>query len=349
MVMPSMPASSSASLTASSLEGCSTASILTIKTNSFSSSDSVTGWAACLPPPDSNFLYPPEKPRRSSLECVAFLAVLRKIEAGHFLLRCYPQSHDLIDNNQENQRADNRDSPRSSNGGKLVEHLMPIAVDGAGGLAGSVDGIDNPGSEDAGEERSERSTRAVYAECIQRVIVAEDRLDLEDHEGAEKSRRKSNGERRHGLHESRSRSDGDKSRDRAGDCAQRRGLAIVNPLKDRPSQGGSGSGKMRGDESTGGEAIGRHRAACVKSEPAHPQQARTDEAQYQRVRRHRCVWIADALAYIKGADQRGNTARNVHHRAAREIEAGNMRAGRVEQATHAPHHVRHGAIDEKRP
>ncbi len=94
---------------------------------------------------------------------------------------------------------------------------------------------------------------------------------------------------------------------------------------------------------------GAERGAGVEAEPAHPQQARADEAEHHGVRRHVGVRIAEAFAEVDGSDQRGDARSDVDDGAAGEVEAGNVAAVGVEQPAHAPDHVGHGAVDEKRP
>ena len=85
-------------------------------------------------------------------------------------------------------------------------------------------------------------------------------------------------------------------------------------------------------------ADARQRAAGVESEPAHPQQAGADEAQHQVVRLHRLARIALPLAQIQRADQRRDARGDVHHRAAREIEAReSCRRGRRSASPPLPH------------
>ena len=62
------------------------------------------------------------------------------------------------------------------------------------------------------------------------------------------------------------------------------------------------------------------------------------------------TWIALTLAHIQRADQRRNAGRDVHDRAAGEIEARNFAAGEgVQEAALAPHHVRHREVDDQHP
>ena len=97
------------------------------------------------------------------------------------------QADDLVHDKEQDQRADDGDAPGNADAGELVEHLAPVAVDGAGGHALAVDRVDDAGGKDAGEQRAEGSAGAVNAEGVEGIVVAEAALDLEDHEGAEEA------------------------------------------------------------------------------------------------------------------------------------------------------------------
>ena len=60
---------------------------------------------------------------------------------------------------------------------------------------------------------------------------------------------------------------------------------------------------MCGDERAGGQASCGQRTACIKSEPAYPQQAGPNEAENDAVRRHRLFRVPDPLAQVDGANQ----------------------------------------------
>ena len=186
----------------------------------------------------------------------------------------------------------------------------------------------------------------MHAEGVQGVVVAEEAFDDEDHEEAEGAGDKADGQGAHGLDKAGGGGDGDQAGNRAGDGAQSRGLAVVNPLSDRPADGGSGSGKVGVDESARGQTVGGQRAARVESEPAYPQQTGADEAEHHGVGLHFGVRVADALAQVEAGDQRGDAAGDVDHRAAGKVERRELAAGGVEQAAHAPDHVGHGTVDE---
>ena len=158
------------------------------------------------------------------------------------------------------------------------------------------------------------------AKGVEGIVVAEAGLDLEDHKGAEEAGGETDEQRGHGLYESGGRGDGDEAGDRAGNCAQSRGLAIVNPLENGPAESGGGSGEVRVDEGAGGQRAGSEGATCIEAEPAHPQQAGANEAEHEGVGRHGGLRVSQPLAEIKRADQRRDAAGDVDNRSAGEVE-----------------------------
>ena len=74
----------------------------------------------------------------------------------------------------------------------LIHHLRAVAVHHAerqrlaGGILQRV--VDRVGGEHAGEDRAQSSARAVDAERVERVVIAELRLDARHHEVANQSR-----------------------------------------------------------------------------------------------------------------------------------------------------------------
>src|SRR5450631_598175 len=216
----------------------------------------------------------------SRVEVVAFLTMLREIEASGFVFGGDAQPHNSVDNEEQNQRTNDGDAPGNGYAGELVEHLSPVAVDGAGGYVLAVDGVDGAGGEESGEQGAKGSAGSMHAEGIERVVVAEHALYLEDHKRTEEAGNDSDQQSRERLNEARGGGDGDQAGHRSGNCAECRGLAVVEPLKDRPANGCRGGGKMRVDEGAGGQGGGGQGAAGVEAEPAYPQQASSDEAEH---------------------------------------------------------------------
>ena len=83
----------------------------------------------------------------SGVELVAFLTVLREVETGGFLGGGDAQPHGLIDQEEQHERAHDGQPPSDADADGLVEHLVPVAVDGAGGIGNArgvfaEDGVD---------------------------------------------------------------------------------------------------------------------------------------------------------------------------------------------------------------
>src|ERR1700761_5133364 len=101
--MPATPASTSASFTASSLDGWMTASIFCITLSLFRFPVSLS----CFP-------------------VVAFFSVLCEIEPFTLIILTDTQANQLINYEQNNQRSDNRNYPGNRNANSLVQKLAVI-------------------------------------------------------------------------------------------------------------------------------------------------------------------------------------------------------------------------------
>src|ERR1039458_2219763 len=317
MVMPSMPMLLSASLTSSSLNGWMTASIFFI-----------------------SLAYPL---RRLPFESIPLLAVHAQIQALDLLVPGDAHSDEEVADLEDNQGADYREDPCDGAAGGLVENLAGVAIHQAQrqGMPGRIleTIVHQVGGEDAGEERAQSSTGAVDAEGIERVVVSENSLDLADHEITNHAGAQADEEGGERLDEPGSRGDGHQSRDGAGNSAQDAGLAVVDPFRADPAQGGGGGSEMRGHEGAGGQAGRRQGAAGVEAEPPDPQQARADDADHQVMRLHGFAGIANPLPQVERAHQGGDAGGDVHHGAAGEIETGNAAARSVQETALAPYHV----------
>src|SRR5215471_12472429 len=107
---------------------------------------------------------------------------------------------------------------------------------------------------------------------------------------------------------------------------------------------------MRGYEGAGGKTARSQRTAGIEPEPSHPEQTRSDKAQYHAVREHGLLRISEALAEINRANQSRNTRCDVDHRAASKIERRETPAQRgIQETSLAPNHVRHRIVDDDRP
>ena len=119
------------------------------------------------------------------------------------------------------------------------------------------------GGEDAGEDRAQRSARAVHAEGIQRIVVAELALHRGHHEEAEDAGQETDQQRGKGLHETGGRRDGDQSRHAPEIPPSMLGLPCLNPFREHPAQSGRRGAKMGRDEGAGGQAGCGH-ARCPR-------------------------------------------------------------------------------------
>ena len=118
--------------------------------------------------------------------------MLRDVEAERFLLWRNAQTDDRVDDLQDDERGDDAEDPSDRNGHDLaVDHAA--AFDQAELRAGAPFSADVPArarGEDAGQNRTERSADAVDAERVERIVVAELRLDLAASERTDECRRR---------------------------------------------------------------------------------------------------------------------------------------------------------------
>ena len=131
-------------------------------------------------------------PRRLShltlvLEDISLLVVHAEIQAVAFLLPGDAQADGDVDDFQDGKRTHDGQAPGDRGAAELVEDLAAVAVHQAERLyfAGNVlePVVDGAGGEDAGEQGAQRTTGAVYAEGIQRVVITELVLDARDQIG----------------------------------------------------------------------------------------------------------------------------------------------------------------------
>ena len=81
----------------------------------------------------------------------------------------------------------------------LIAELAPVAVEATHRFAGAENRVDDLLRKDAGQQRADRAARAVHAEGIEGIVVAEDRLHFRDHEIADQPGDKSDRQRGHGC------------------------------------------------------------------------------------------------------------------------------------------------------
>ena len=90
--------------------------------------------------------------------------MLRKIQAGLFVLCTHSKPDGLIYDEQDDECSNNRKSPCDGGADCLIEHLVAIAFEKAGGFARAECGVDDAIGEDAGEDRTEGAAGSMYAE-----------------------------------------------------------------------------------------------------------------------------------------------------------------------------------------
>ena len=110
-----------------------------------------------------------------------------------------------------------------------------------------------------------------------------DRLERE-REVADQSGKRADRQRGEGADEAGARGDGRETGYRAGDSADRRGLALGVPFDDEPDDHTARCGDVSVHQGLCRNIIGGQSVACVESEPAEPQDACADQRQRHRVR-----------------------------------------------------------------
>src|SRR5207248_6177459 len=109
----------------------------------------------------------------SGFQIVAFLTMLRDVQPFDLMVLAHPHADQQIGDLQKNNCADQRHDPGSQNPNQLIAYLRPVSIDRAYGFAGAKDGVDRLRGKDPGEQRAHCSARAMDAESIERVIIAE--------------------------------------------------------------------------------------------------------------------------------------------------------------------------------
>src|SRR5271169_622786 len=155
----------------------------------------------------------------SGFEVIRFFAVLRDVQAFDLLRLTHAHAGNHIRYFQEHNGADERKAPGNQYAYKLVAELSPVTVHSAYGFTRAENRIDHLLREDAGEERADGAARAVNAESIESIIIAEDRFYFRHHVVADQTRDKANRQGRHRSYESRGWSDCDQTGNCSGDCA----------------------------------------------------------------------------------------------------------------------------------
>src|SRR5579859_2528550 len=114
-------------------------------------------------------------PLASGLEGVRLFTVLRDVQTFD-LFRfgdAYARNH--IRYFEKNDGAHQGEPPGNQNSHQLIAKLSPVAIQTAHRLASAENRIDHLLCENSGQKRADGATRAVHAERVQCIIIAEDR------------------------------------------------------------------------------------------------------------------------------------------------------------------------------
>src|SRR5271168_805279 len=151
-VMPSIPASFSASFTASNREVWMIASIFVIARSGDTGNPALC--SACL-----------------RFQGVALFAVLRQVQPFDFLLRGHAQAKQHVRDLQDDQASHNGEHPGNDHADQLVQQPARVPLQQAHGQRGSrfvvKQRIYRAAGEDAGEQRTECPASAVNAKGVQ--------------------------------------------------------------------------------------------------------------------------------------------------------------------------------------
>src|SRR5579864_6024696 len=160
----------------------------------------------------------------------------------------HTKTHECVDDFQDRQRSRNRQRSRDPNSDGLIHELMRVPFQRAGGKHASAgifeDWIYSTAGKDACEQCAQSSASAMNAEGVERVVIAETRFYVRDHQIAEDARDCTDAESSHRRNKTCCRRDGNQTRDCAGDRTKSAGLAVAKPLSSNPSNDGSGCGKV---------------------------------------------------------------------------------------------------------
>jgi hypothetical protein len=127
----------------------------------------------------------------SGFEVIGLFAVLRDVQTFDLFRFCHAHASNHIRYFQQNDGSDQSEAPSNQHTDELVAELAPVSVESADWFARAEDGIDHLLRENAGQERADSAARAVNAESIQRIIIAEDRFYFRHHPIADQAGDKS--------------------------------------------------------------------------------------------------------------------------------------------------------------
>ena len=172
-----------------------------------------------------------------------------------------------------------------------------------GDAVGEADAAEGLADEDARQDGADEPADAVHAEGVERIVVAELRLQRGGRPAADRTGGDADDEGARRADEAGSRSDGDETGDRARDDAEDARLAVAHPFDEHPGERGGRSRDLGDRHRHAGDTVGRKFRAGIEAEPADPQQRGADQREHEVVRCHVLRAVALALAEDEGADE----------------------------------------------
>src|SRR5215471_4867161 len=160
----------------------------------------------------------------------------REIETVALDVFGHPQPDEHVDEPEDNQRHDAVVDEHHADTESLVDDLNCIALKQTSRTAVLLD------SKHAGEQRACSTPDRMHAECIQRVIIAEHRLEAGAAPIAYDAGRYADPECAERADKARSWRDGDETCHRTGADADHGRLALEDPLDDHPGEARRSSG-----------------------------------------------------------------------------------------------------------
>lgn len=193
--------------------------------------------------------------------------------------------------------------------GELVAELDPVVIEPASRDNGdAVKGSDGSLSEEGSADVADETTDGVSGEDIEAIIVVEDELEL-GRPIASSAAKNAKGNSSGSTDESRSRSDGNKSRNGTRAETDDGPLALETPIPEHPGQSTDGSSQVGDDASLNGAVVGRESATTVESEPSEPEhdRAENDEGGVVWLVSETLSSVAAALAEVKRDGESGSS------------------------------------------
>src|SRR6202795_3755237 len=191
-------------------------------------------------------------------------AMQRHVETFTFLFFRDTQTHEHVDDLQQ----DEADHAALDQRG---EHALGLQQDTAVRAADVLD------REDAGQERAENTAYAVDAERVERIVVAELRLEPRCRPEADHASQDADHERAGPADITRCRSNSHQTSTPPRDEADPRRLPLPQPLREHPAERSTCGRDLRRQHRETGTAVSRHCRTRVEGEPADPQHRSTDQ------------------------------------------------------------------------